>query len=145
MPKGARSSIIKIIAAVILIIAVNSIAAKTDLGATFVYLEGLSSWYSESDPGILSTTANMEKFDEDGMTCAIWGVPFNTIVEVANMKNGRIVNVRVNDRGPAKRLCKEGRVIDLTKGAFKKIGSLDGGLTKVRVRIPGGNDPTKQK
>ena len=98
-------------------------------------MQGMASWYAEFSPGIRQTTANMEIFDHDQLTCAIWDVPFNTRLEVTNMDNGRKVIVRVNDRGPAKRLCKEGRVIDLTMGAFKRIADLDKGLVNVRVKV----------
>lgn len=99
--------------------------------------DGLASWYAEFSPGIRPTTANMEIFDHSKMTCAMWDVPFNTMVEVTNLRNGKTIIVRVNDRGPAKRLCKEGRIIDLTMAAFREIESLDQGLAKVRVRIIG--------
>ena len=77
----------------------------------------------------------MEKFDHNKMTCAMWGVPFNTMIEVTNLSNGKKTIVRVNDRGPAKRLCQKGRVIDLTRAAFRQIEDLDKGLTNVRLRI----------
>lgn len=110
-------------------------AAGSISDASFAYIEGMASWYSESSPGIRPTTANMEKFDHNMMTCAMWDIPFNTVLEVTNVDNGRSVLVRVNDRGPAKRLIKEGRVIDLTKGAFSKIEDLEKGLTRVKVRV----------
>jgi len=103
--------------------------------AGFTSVEGLASWYAEFSPGIRPTTANMEIFDHDKMTCAIWDLPFNSVLEVTNLSNGRSVTVRVNDRGPAKRLCREGRVIDLTMAAFKEIEDLEAGLVKVRVRV----------
>ena len=77
----------------------------------------------------------MEKFDHDKMTCAIWDLPFGTMLEVTNLDNGKKVVVRVNDRGPAKRLCKQGRVIDLTMAAFNELEDLDKGLARVRVRV----------
>ncbi|MFH1394592.1 MAG: septal ring lytic transglycosylase RlpA family protein [Candidatus Omnitrophota bacterium] len=109
--------------------------AEIESDAFFTDLTGIASWYSEFSPGIKKTTANMEIFDQDKMTCAIWGIPFNSRVEVTNIATGKKVLVRVNDRGPAKRLCRKGRIIDLTMGAFKKIEPLSSGLVKVRVRI----------
>jgi len=93
-------------------------------------IAGQASWYSESDPGIKKTTANMEIFDETAMTCAIWDLPFNTKLKVTNIDNGKSVVVRVNDRGPARRL---NRAIDLTKGAFSKISNLNKGIINVRI------------
>ncbi len=98
-------------------------------------MTGEASWYAEFSPGIRPTTANMEIFDHDQLTCAIWDLPFNTVLLVTNKENGKTVEVRVNDRGPAKRLCKEGRVIDLTKGAFEKIADLKKGLIDVKVEV----------
>ncbi|MBD3427310.1 MAG: septal ring lytic transglycosylase RlpA family protein [Candidatus Omnitrophica bacterium] len=98
-------------------------------------MEGIASWYSESSPGINETTANMERFDHDKLTCAAWNIPFNTMLEVTNLSNGKSVLVRVNDRGPAERYCTEGRVIDLTIGAFARIEDPQKGLAPVEVRI----------
>ncbi len=99
------------------------------------YLEGVASWYAGFSPGVRPTTANMERFDHEKMTCAIWDIPFNTVLEVGNLNNGRKVRVRVNDRGPAKRLSEEGRVIDLSMGAFREIEDLEKGLARVSVRV----------
>jgi len=96
---------------------------------------GIASWYSEDDPGILPTTANMETFNDEELTCAIWDVPFHTLIKVTNLANGRSVIVRVNDRGPAKRLVREGRIIDLTKAAFAQIARLDEGLIEIKMEV----------
>ncbi|MBD3379679.1 MAG: septal ring lytic transglycosylase RlpA family protein [Candidatus Omnitrophica bacterium] len=96
---------------------------------------GLASWYSEESPGINRTTANMEIFDDTAMTCAMWDIPFGTMLEVRNLENGRSVVVRVNDRGPARRFHRRGRVIDLTREAFRRIAHPDKGLVTVTVRV----------
>lgn len=96
---------------------------------------GMASWYSESDLGINEHTANNEVFNDLGMTCAMWDVPFNKWVRVTNMDNGKNVLVRVNDRGPHKRFVRQGRVIDLTKGAFTKIASPHKGLINVQLEF----------
>jgi len=109
------------------------IAPQTSSGIVD-YMLGVASWYSEFSPGIRETTANMEKFDHNKLTCASWDYPFDTVLEVINIDNGKKVLVRVNDRGPAKRLYRKGRIIDLTKKAFQNIADLDKGLIKVKVR-----------
>jgi rare lipoprotein A len=96
-------------------------------------LYGYSSWYSKTDRGIKKTTANNEIFNDQAMTCAIWGESFGTMLKVTNRSNGKYVMVRVNDRGPHRRYVREGRVIDLTKAAFKKISSTKYGLISVKV------------
>ena len=98
-------------------------------------IRGVASWYSKVDPGILRTTANMEIFNDQKLTCAMWGVPFNTMIKITNLANGKSVVVRVNDRGPAERLVERGRVIDLAKGAFFRIAELEEGLIPIEPII----------
>ena len=100
-----------------------------------IFRAGESSWYSQSDPGVLLTTANMEIFNDKELTCAIWGVPFNTLIKVTNVANGKSIVVRVNDRGPAKRLVRAGRVVDLTKRAFSRLADTNEGLIQVKLEI----------
>ena len=94
---------------------------------------GYASWYSRSDSGVRKRTANNEIFNDQVMTCAIWGVPFGTQLKVTDQSNGRYVVVRVNDRGPHRKYVREGRVIDLTEAAFRRISKTGRGLIPVRV------------
>lgn len=119
-------------AAVILIVLITVAFSLKEAGTSSVVIKGKASWYSQNDPGILLTTANMETFDDSLFTCAMWDMPFNTILKVTNIENGKYVFVRVNDRGPAKRL---NRAIDLTKQAFSRIADLNKGLVEVSVEI----------
>jgi len=96
---------------------------------------GKASWYSQKSPGINHRTANNEIFNDKDMTCAIWGVGFNKRIRVTNIANGKTITVRVNDRGPHKRYVRKGRVIDLTRAAFKKISAPDQGLIKVKLEF----------
>lgn len=96
-------------------------------------LHGRASWYSRSDPGIRKRTANYESFDDRAMSAAMWGVPFGTKLRVTNKETGQSVVVRVNDRGPHRRYVGEGRVIDLTKAAFRKISPVKKGLINVYI------------
>lgn len=96
---------------------------------------GLASWYSETDPGMLPTTANLEPFDDSAMTCAMWDVPFHSRWLVTNTQTGRSVVVRVNDRGPNRRLVAQGRVVDLTRAAFEAIADPQEGLISVRLTL----------
>lgn len=91
---------------------------------------GIASWYSQSDPFINERTANGEIFDDTKMTCASWHFPFRTRLKITNLTNGKSVICTVNDRGPAKRL---GRIVDLTRAAFRKIADLNAGLAEVSV------------
>jgi len=96
---------------------------------------GMASWYSQRSPGIRKRTANNEIFNDRGLTAAMWGVPFNQMVKVTNMKNGKSVIVRINDRGPHKRYVRKGRVIDLSKRAFSNIASLKKGLIRIELEL----------
>ena len=96
---------------------------------------GMASWYSRRSPGIRKHTANNEIFDDNGMTCAMWGVPFNQRIRVTNTDNGKSVVVRVNDRGPHKRYFHRGRIVDLSKRAFSEISGLHEGLINVEVEF----------
>ena len=125
----------KVVTVILLAILLILSMPSTYLYNTPITVKGMASWYSEHDPGVLETTANMDTFDDSKFTCAMWGMPFNTILKVTNLENGKFVYVRVNDRGPAKRLVQEGRVIDLTKKAFSYINSLEKGLCQVRIEI----------
>ena len=66
----------------------------------------------------------------EGMTAAHRSLPLGTKLHVTNPENGASVVVRVNDRGP----FIKGRVLDLSKGAARKLGFIKAGLTKVCFR-----------
>ena len=99
------------------------------------YSIGRASWYSEQDPGINIHTANMEIFDDSGLTAAMWDVPFNQLIKITNLENGKPVIVRVNDRGPHRRFVRQGRLIDLSKGAFQSIAQLNKGLINIQLEL----------
>ena len=88
---------------------------------------GRASFYG-SESG--SRTASGERFNEEAMTAAHRTRPFGSHVRVTNLRNGRSVMVRINDRGPAKWT---GRVIDLSRGAARAIGMLQAGVVPVEI------------
>ena len=122
-------------AAVIMIVLMIAAFSLKEVSSSSVIIKGKASWYSQNDPGILLTTANMETFDDSKLTCAIWDLPFNTILKVTNLENGKSVIVRVNDRGPAKRLYRRGRRLDLSRKAFEVLsgGHTEKGIITVNV------------
>jgi rare lipoprotein A len=89
----------------------------------------IASWYGGGEP-LNRHTANGEIFNPEMLTCASWYYAFDTILKVTNRDNGRSVIVRVNDRGPNRRL---GRAIDLTRYAFSRVADTRKGLIKVRI------------
>jgi len=71
------------------------------------------------------------------LTAAHPSLPFGTQVEVRNVRNGRSVKVRVNDRGPFSRK----RIIDLSYAAAKEIGAVVSGTAMVELFLaPGGSE-----
>lgn len=88
---------------------------------------GYASWYGTKFHG--KRTANGEIYDMYGMTAAHKTLPIPSYVRVTNRDNGKSVVVRINDRGP----FHDGRVIDLTYSAAKKLGFLKQGTAPVTV------------
>ena len=78
-------------------------------------------------------TANGEIFDMNKLTCAHKSLPFGTLLKVTNEDNGNSVVVRVNDRGP----FVQGRDLDLSYAAAKKIGLVSEGVKKLKVEVLG--------
>ena len=101
------------------------------------YSTGTASWYSRKEcctrrnPNALM--ANGRPLNDNALTCASWDYPFGTRLRITNIDNNKSAVVTVTDRGPAKRLYKKGRIIDLSKAAFRAIGNLNKGLIRIKV------------
>ena len=93
--------------------------------------QGIASWYSKTDPCIKKKTANGEIFDDTLLTCASWHYPIGSYLKITNVKNGKSVICRVNDRGPKRSLK---RVVDLTKSSFRKIANPKHGVAQVTIK-----------
>lgn len=92
----------------------------------------VASFYADKFNG--RQTASGEIFDMNGFTAAHKELPFNTMLRVTNLANGKTVTVRVNDRGP----FIPGREIDLSKAAASKLDMIAAGTAKVSIEIVGG-------
>ncbi len=100
---------------------------------------GQASWYGEDHRG--KPMANGRPFDPDRLTAASWFYPLGTKVRVtlrdpANEHSNQpapSVVVTITDRGPARRLARSGRVIDLSRAAFHNLAALELGLVDVQV------------
>jgi rare lipoprotein A len=90
--------------------------------------EGLASWYGMEFQG--RPTSSGEPFDVYAMTAAHRTLP-PTYLEVTNLQNGRRVVLRVNDRGP---FHDEDRILDLSYAAAWKLGIVESGTARVRIR-----------
>ena len=96
---------------------------------------GLASWYGPNFHG--RRTSSGEIYDMEAMTAAHKILPLDTWVEVTNLENGRKVVVRINDRGP----FVDGRIIDLSKAAARKLGIIGPGTARVHIRALGYRRP----
>jgi rare lipoprotein A len=90
---------------------------------------GVASWYG--DPYHGRRTSNGETYNKYSMTAAHRTLPFDTVVKVDNLENGRNVKVRINDRGP----FKDNRIIDLSYAAAKEINMIGPGTAKVSLEV----------
>jgi rare lipoprotein A len=90
---------------------------------------GYASWYGPGFHG--RQAANGEIYNQHALTAAHRTLPFGTLVEVTRRDTGQRVVVRITDRGPFVR----GRIIDLSKEAARRIGSIGPGVVPVRLRI----------
>jgi rare lipoprotein A len=93
------------------------------------YQVGTASWYGDYFQG--KTTASGEPYDMNDLTAAHPSLPLGTRVRVTNLRNGRAVILRVNDRGPVV----DGRIIDLSYGAAKILGMSGTGIQRVRLDL----------
>jgi rare lipoprotein A len=85
----------------------------------------MASWYS-----IGTRTASGERYNPDGLSAAHRTLPFGTRLLVSHKRTGKSVVVSVNDRGP----FGGGRIIDLSRGAARRLGMMGTGVAPVTVQ-----------
>ena len=100
-------------------------------------LYGTASYYSSSFNG--KKTANGEIYSHKKMTAACNVLPLGTWIKVTNLRNGKSVIVKTNDRLHTRMK----RVVDLSGVAAEKLGYVKSGLTRVRVEVIGKKKPEK--
>jgi len=91
--------------------------------------EGVASYYADKFHG--RTTANGETYNMYDLTAAHNNFPFNTIIRVTNLTNGRNCIIRINDRMP----LHPNRIIDLSLGTARELDMVNAGLANVRLEI----------
>jgi rare lipoprotein A len=91
--------------------------------------KGMASYYGRECEG--TRTSSGEIFRRASYTAAHRNLPFGTKVRVKNLKNGREIVVRINNRGP----FVKGRIIDLSEQAAKDIGMCQSGVVPVEVAV----------
>ena len=92
-------------------------------------LHGIASWYGTVFNGRL--TASGERYNMYAMTACHPTLPFGTKVRVTNQANHKSVVVRITDRG----LLYEGRVLDLSYAAARKLDMAEVGLAPVTIQV----------
>ncbi|MGA8142436.1 MAG: septal ring lytic transglycosylase RlpA family protein [Candidatus Acidiferrales bacterium] len=97
--------------------------------------EGVASWYGYPFQG--RRTSNGEIYDMHEFTAAHRTLPFNAVVRVTNLSNGKQTEVRINDRGP----FVANRVIDLSQSAAQAIEMIGPGTAHVRLEVVSGPNP----
>jgi peptidoglycan lytic transglycosylase len=90
---------------------------------------GYASWYGKAHQGRPTTSG--ERYDMYKYTAAHPALPMGTRLLVTNLKNGRSVTVRVNDRGP----FVDGRIVDLSYAAAREVDAIGEGVVPVRIRV----------
>ena len=94
---------------------------------------GLASFYGPGFNG--DRTASGEIFNERKLVAAHRSLPFGSVVRITNLHNGRKVTLRIIDRGPYGRNRRKGCIIDVSKGAARRLRFVEQGLVPVRVDI----------
>src|SRR5207302_5530456 len=97
--------------------------------------EGNASCYGVPFHGRRTSNGNI--YDMYKLTAAHRTLPFETMVRVTNLNNGKSTVVRITDRGP----FVDNRIIDLSLAAAREVDSVDAGVVPVRVEVLGGVDP----
>ena len=98
--------------------------------------EGNASWYGNPFHG--RRASNGEVYDMYKLTAAHRTLPFETMVRVTNLNNGKTTTVRITDRGP----FVDNRIIDLSQAAAREIESIGPGIVPVRIEVLGNVDVT---
>ena len=143
---GSKTTLIKWFVRVWLILAglpvgVNAQSHKAQWGSQRDEVKkktifGIASYYANKFEG--RKTANGEIFRQAKMTCACNVLPLGSWIRITNLKNGRSVVVKTNDRLHPK----VKRVVDLTRAAAEKLGYISAGLTQVKVEVLGRKPPS---
>ena len=113
--------------------------AYSQSGKPSPYQVGTASWYGSDFDG--KPTASGEAFDMFGMTAAHPTLPLGSYVKVTNLRNGRSVVVKVNDRGPVV----PGRIIDLSLSAAEALDFKEHGIQRVRLDVLRYKQPRQPK
>lgn len=129
MPQWIKGVTIALALAILPVLATDG-PAQAQRAEVPVYVQkGVASWYGPGFHG--RRTASGDRFNQHELTAAHKHLPLGTRATVTNLRNGRTVEVKINDRGPYVR----GRIIDLSREAAERLGMRQSGVTPVRVEV----------
>ena len=111
-------------------LAMTPLTAPASSGSSQVQ-RGIASYYHDTLHG--RRPASGERYNKSALTAAHKTLPLGTKVRVTDVKSGKAIVVKINDRGP---FVKD-RVIDLSRRAARELGMIRKGLAKVRVEVIG--------
>ena len=117
-------------AVIVAVLATGRSAASAD---ALPLQSGLASWYGPGFHG--KETASGEIFDQREMVAAHRTLPLGCVIRVTNLENGRRLTLRVIDRGPYGRNFRNGTVVDVSRGAARRLGFIKQGLVRVRIEV----------
>jgi rare lipoprotein A len=120
-----------LLAGVIVVLLATGRPAASEASAAVQF--GLASWYGPGFHG--EETASGEIFDEREMVAAHRTLPLGSVIRVTNLDNGRRVTLRVIDRGPYGRNFRKGTVVDVSRGAARRLGFIRKGLARVQLEV----------
>ncbi|WP_165856300.1 septal ring lytic transglycosylase RlpA family protein [Marinobacter sp. JSM 1782161] len=119
----------KMLAIVFLSLIAGCSTVPSGAGVTGFTETGQASYYADKFQN--RKTASGAPYKHELLTAAHKTLPFGSTVKVTNTQNGKSVVVEINDRGP----FVAGRIIDLSKSAFRQIGNTSAGVINVRIDV----------
>lgn len=107
----------------------NAVNNTDDSSTNAKVINGEASYYADKFHG--RKTASGEVYNKNKLTAAHKTMAFGTKVQVKNLKNGKTVQVKINDRLPST----SKRVIDLSREAARQLGMIQDGVVQVEIRV----------
>jgi len=128
--RGWHGAVLGLFVPAALVLAACGSRQPTRTAAATRVERGLATFYGDEQHG--GPTASGERFDKHKMTAAHRTLPMGTRVRVTNTRNGRSVEVRINDRGP---YGNRQRIIDVSEAAARRLDMIDAGVVPVTVEV----------
>jgi rare lipoprotein A len=125
----ASSVLTSLLLLLLLVTGIGCAPTKPSVGQRGYTEEGKASYYSNKLHG--RKMANGDKYSRHKLTAAHRTLPFGTKVKVTNLQTNKSVKVKITDRGP----FVQGRVVDLSEAAAKRLDYISAGIVPVRVKV----------